>query len=766
MKIKDDFAIEVDENEILKLLGDEKKVKEKWKDIVKEEIQWTKTYIKPFIIYEQYKIIALEKQQIILENQILLEGKGVDKYFDQCHGIIMAIATIGKEIDERIEEKFKTGDYIRGIILDYIGNKILGSITCCFFEEQSHLLGQSQMGLTLPLSPGDLHFSLAEQKKIFKSLQPEKIGISLNETDMMTPLKSISMIYGLGKGFKTPISHQSCKNCQVAHCTYYPKEKIMLTIHRQDRTYCFQVKAKTNLLEFLRKEKIWIESPCNGAGVCGKCKVFFVEGVPPPMNLDRLHLTKEELQKGIRLACVADLQQSATIRLLQQSESIQVMETGMERHQEKSIEADQRIFRLKMKGMNSTSPSYGLGVDIGTTTVVIYLMDLKKGQTIDQISGANQQRVYGADIITRIQYTIDNPEGLSILQKTIVAQLNQMIEALCYQNAITPLDIHEVVVVGNTVMLHLFFGVSCVQLAQAPYTPVFTEEVVIKGREIGLNVNGDVVLLPGVADYVGSDLTSAILASGMAEEKGYSLLVDLGTNGEMVLGNRDQMIACSTAAGPAFEGTNITWGMAGVLGAISSVDFSKDHVFQTIGHHKAIGICGSGVLDLVAQLRKYEMIDGTGRMKKPEEIKLPKNLQERVQIKSGAPEFLLTETIAFTQKDVREVQLAKGAIRAGIEVLLREQRIENLKQIQHVYIAGGFGNFMNVRSSLDIGLFPKEFANRIVSIGNAAGMGAKLCLISEEARKKVNELKKRIQYLELSNHVEFQDYFLNNINLP
>jgi len=286
------------------------------------------------------------------------------------------------------------------------------------------------------------------------------------------------------------------------------------------------------------------------------------------------------------------------------------------------------------------------------------------------------------------------------------------------------------------------------KISMAPYIPVFTENIDFTGEEIGINIAG-------------------ILASRMTETEQYSILLDLGTNGEIALGNNKETITCSTAAGPAFEGANIKYGISGVKGAISEIDLSKEKIYKTIGEELPIGIGGSGVLDAVSELLKYGIVDETGLMVDAEEI-TDIHLRKRLVIIDGMKQFQIVEkeknnySIYFTQKDVREVQLAKAAISAGIKILISEKGI-NLSEIKHISVAGGFGNYMNIHSTINIGMLPKELESKVCSIGNGTGSGAKMYLLSKEQREKTLRIKKITKYIELSNRPDFQEYFMDSM---
>lgn len=577
-----------------------------------------------------------------------------------------------------------------------------------------------------------------------------------------------------------------------------------------------------NLLEILKFNNFTIENNCSGKGNCGKCKVKVKNKNTYCSSQDLKHISKEKLDEGYRLACTLKVNSDLEIIIPSSKEDMEVLVEGSKENLEvnpiikmhniniekPSLEDQRSICKrfkdsikiddldidvkylskienilnnenynvnaityknklLDLKGKDEFNTSFGLAIDIGTTTIAMYLMNLITGQEVDVISQVNRQRNYGSDVISRINFTMENEEGSVLLQRCIVTQLNDMIEILCENNNIKYEHIYNAVIVGNTTIIHLLLGLPCKSIALAPYIPITTEEININANElnINININGIISIMPGIASYVGSDITAGILSSNLMNSDKYSLLLDLGTNGEMVIGNKEKIISCSTAAGPAFEGANIKYGIGGVKGAICKVDLGKNKIYETIGNYRPVGICGSGVLDIVAQLLKYNIMDETGKLYDKDEIK-----DERLKLQlsdNNIKEFVLAENddkelISITQKDIREVQLAKAAIRAGINILLDEAKLD-FDDIEYVYIGGGFGNFMNVESCLEIGMIPKELKGKILSIGNCAGFGAKKYLLSEKVRKTANDIIDKSIYVELSKIQDFQEYFIDCI---
>jgi uncharacterized 2Fe-2S/4Fe-4S cluster protein (DUF4445 family) len=372
----------------------------------------------------------------------------------------------------------------------------------------------------------------------------------------------------------------------------------------------------------------------------------------------------------------------------------------------------------------------------------------------------NPQAKRGADVISRIDYA--SKGGLEELSSLIRGEINSLIYELCNKNSIETQDIYDMTIVGNTTMMHLFLGVLPEYIAISPYIPVFSRSLLVDAKELGIDINpnGKCYLLPNISSYVGADTIGVVLSTGIYKGDGIKLALDIGTNGEMVLKDNDRLFACSTAAGPAFEGANITYGMRGARGAIDHISIDdgelKIHIIDDV---PPIGICGSGLLDAVAVMLELRILDETGRILEPQG-ELFKNL-----IRNGpnGKEFVLRaydKEIPINQKDIRELQLAKGAIRAGIEILLEEAG-RGIEDIDTVYLAGAFGTFLSPESAIKIGLLPPLPLERVRSIGNAAGEGAKLTLIDKEYRKIAESAAKEVYYIELSSRKDFQDKFMD-----
>ena len=422
-------------------------------------------------------------------------------------------------------------------------------------------------------------------------------------------------------------------------------------------------------------------------------------------------------------------------------------------------------------------PVLGLAYDIGTTTIACYLLDLRSGKQLSQSSMLNPQTTFGGDVIMRMKYSVEN--GLDELTDCVRKALNTLAAKSAASAKQKLKDIYLVTVVGNTCMHHLFMGISPASLAYAPYTAAVTEAIQSEAVRFGFSVHpsAKLFMLPNIAGFVGADTVGAALAAAMDEKEQLTLLIDIGTNGEMVLGTKAHLVACSTAAGPAFEGALISCGMRGAEGAIDHVKLLEGRLeYTVIGGGKPIGICGSGLIDLLSELVRVGLVESGGRMVDDDEIACDpacKPYAGLLETRDGLRAFRLAapeesgsgEALYFTQKDVREVQLAKGAMAAGIQMMCRHLGV-TVDEIQSVMIAGAFGSYMSPSSACGIGLIPPQLGDRVLAIGNAAGEGSKLCALSIEEYRRAATLARGMDYLELAADPAFQDVFVDQLEFP
>lgn len=512
---------------------------------------------------------------------------------------------------------------------------------------------------------------------------------------------------------------------------------------------------------------IIIDSPCGGESKCGKCRVqvkTVSDAVEEGNTEEKKLLTLQELKRGVRLACQTKISQDIIVFIPKN--------TYVDR-KKSLIKSVEKKYPLNPH-FKKPYPNYGLALDIGTTSVVGVLVDLVTGKELAIVSEANIQSIYGADVISRINYAVGKSQGLSELQRKIIEVINKIIGKLSAETSVRKTDINDVTVVGNTVMQHLLLGISVQSLATLPFEPACKSSVDVKAKELRIDINpeANIYVFPNIAGFIGGDIVGVILALGLHHSKEINLAVDIGTNGEIVLGSKGKIICTSTAAGPAFEGAHITYGMRAVDGAIESVYIAEEGVFlRTIGHIPAEGICGSGLIDTVAELLKFGIVDETGRLRDkndPIVKKLSPVLSNSLRNYNEQSVFYIaenksdTKNVFLSQDDIRELQLAKGAIYTGIQILKNNLGVGN-NDINRLFIAGTFGNYIDRKNAQIIGLIPNMSLEKVVFVGNAALEGAKLALISRAARKEIEKISQMVEYVDISSHSDFNSEFAHSM---
>ena len=473
------------------------------------------------------------------------------------------------------------------------------------------------------------------------------------------------------------------------------------------------------LLKELQENGFDIYSPCGGNGTCGKCKVY-VKG------------------EGDVTSCIYPVISDIEIVLPEKREA-KIL-----------VEQHEHTTQVPFNPGDSVHLSYfphGVAIDIGTTTLVFYLVNLITGGIIETRAVVNPQKKYGADVISRINYAATTSGGLQTLQKEILEAINLQLDHFIKFAEVTASELVKISVAGNTTMLHLLLGVDPLPIALAPFKPAFVDEQILKGRELGLHCHpkAEIKILPSIAAYVGADIVAGIASIKPSDQYLRFLFMDIGTNGELALVTPENIWCCATAAGPAFEGANISCGMSAVEGAISV--FGAEG-YQVIGNTVPAGLCGSGLIDVVAHLVENKLVQSDGLIARDFVI-VAEN------ILSGAKEIVLT------QQDIREVQLAKSAIMAGLKVLLKKASLR-FEDLDALFLAGGFGNYVDVASCITIGMLPKEMQTKAISLGNTSGTGALLSLKSVQFDQVVQDIRRRSCYVELSEDEDFVlDYVMN-----
>ena len=513
-----------------------------------------------------------------------------------------------------------------------------------------------------------------------------------------------------------------------------------VSVFRNGETTKIQGKAERSLLELLLENDIYISAACGGAGKCGKCKVRFMENPTEITADDKVCLAEEELKDGWRLSCLSYPTEDCMIEV------------------ESSDESDFEIvsdYQDQKKHVDDiTEDAYDIAIDIGSTTIAINLIGQTSKEVCRTYTTINRQRAYGADVISRIQASVDG-KGKE-LQESIQRDLLEGIREVVAEEGVSPLLVKRIAIAGNTTMGHLLMGYSCETLGVYPFTPVNIGTIHVSFRELfgemaeqGVGFeDAKIVLLPGISTYVGADISAGMLSYDMDKTEGPCLLIDLGTNGEMAIGKAGHYMVTSTAAGPAFEGGNISCGMGAVKGAICGVTIKNGEVtVETIGDKPAIGLCGTGVLETVYELLQDELIDETGVL---EEDYFDDGF-ELAKTPEGEP-------ISFTQKDVREIQLAKSAVRAGLETLLLRYGV-TYDEIDKVFLAGGFGYRIDLEKSIGIGLLPEELREKIVTVGNSSLGGAGKYLMEADAPERMEKMMGECEEVALSTDKDFIQFY-------
>jgi uncharacterized 2Fe-2S/4Fe-4S cluster protein (DUF4445 family) len=570
-----------------------------------------------------------------------------------------------------------------------------------------------------------------------------------------------------------------------------------------------RVTPGTTLLDAALDLGLEIETLCGGAGLCGRCRIRLTQGDLPVTPADSENLTREEIARGFRLACAAQPSADCTVEIPSAAAEAggEILATGTAR----TVPLQPAVQRIAVKLDPPTldqgpsdleillaalpagtrlphltllrrlpallrqrdwcgdailsdgrlvdfhpefRPLCGLAVDLGTTTVVAKLIDLESGRLLATASGLNAQRRHGEDVISRISYV--NTHGLEALHTLIVSQLYEMVDELTAQAEVHREDIYTAILAGNTVMQHLLLGLPPRHLAEMPYIPVARHSPPLRAVEIGLSLNPEaqLELLPILGKFVGGDTTAVLLTLADRLDESW-LAVDIGTNGEILLCHQGRVWATSAAAGPAFEGAHIGAGMRAAAGAIERVCWKGDRLeVHTIGGGEAAGICGSGLIDAVAALLEAGALDETGRLVADH----PLVGYSPDGGPANAPGALLTPKVRLTQKDIRELQLAKAAIATAIELLLQSAGLTPA-DLETVYLAGAFGQYIRPDAALRIGLLPPVDPHRIKFIGNAACAGAEMALVNQEECRRAAALSQKVEYLEAAADPHFQELF-------
>ena len=508
-----------------------------------------------------------------------------------------------------------------------------------------------------------------------------------------------------------------------------------------------QARSGQTLLDAAQSAGVGLASVCGGVGTCEECRVRLASGkLTPPTLVEEAVLSKADLSAGIRLACQAeplsDVKLDIPPESLTASQRLQL--DGEETH------------LLPQPAVHSVG-AHGLAVDIGTTKLAAYLVDLSTGTTVARAGAMNPQIAFGEDVISRIAYAGREPGGAQTLQSILMETLNTMLAGMCAEANIPPASVLDAVLVGNTAMHHLFAGLPVEQLGHAPFAPATTQPLAITAAELGLNLGAgaNIYLPPVIAGYVGADHVSMLLATDVWKSAGNVIALDIGTNTEIGLVANGKVTCCSCASGPAFEGAHIHEGMRAAPGAIERARWSDGKIlWQTIEDRPPVGICGSGILDVVASFLDGGLVKPTGSLKTD---------QGTGYMLVPAEQTGLGRALMVMRKDINEIQLAKSAIRAAVEILLQEAGLR-ASDLDSFIVAGAFGTYLDLRSAIRTGMFPDLPPERYHQVGNAAGVGAKQMLVSVDKRREAENLASQVGYVELTTRPAFTSLFMEHLS--
>lgn len=642
--------------------------------------------------------------------------------------VLFCMVTLGDTIDKIVAKAFESYDYLDGMMLNALGDNLLFSATTDLFKQLRKEANKDGVYLSNRVEPGSMTSDMSVQKVIYDAVVPTfDLDLIITEGFMLAPSKTLAYYYRVtDEDCSNGLDHD-CSTCDLTTCSH---RKYLIRIHKGTTTEVLQARKGENLLELLRRHNVYIDAPCSGMKSCGKCKIK-AQGHGFDLGEEELKfLSKEEEKDSVILACFHEVNGDLDLYPMGDTQE-NVIETGYADFEVKSVKYDPEAY------VKSTYP-IGIGVDIGTTTLAVSLVNLVTHQVLDIRKRINPQKAFGADVISRIMYTQQNADhGLGRrIKEAIEAMSLDLVKDQGYD-----LDHLEAMVVsGNTTMMYLLLDIDPSDLAVAPFTTIDMGMEVRSSKDLfeGLG-DFDVTILPFISAYVGGDIVSGLFATHMKDKSENIVFVDIGTNGEMVLRTKDRMISAATAAGPAFEGANIKCGMGSIAGAICEIhEDGEGYDIETMGDRAPAGICGSALIDAVALLHKQGYVDDMGFMAEP---------------------VMFHGEIGIYPEDIRQVQLAKAAIMAGVDVLLDEAGL-SYDAIDHFYIAGGFGSHIDIKNSAYIGLIPDEVVDKVTVVGNTSLAGSVRYLLEKDGAEEIDYLRANCEYVELSTNLKFNEAYV------
>lgn len=653
---------------------------------------------------------------------------------------LFLIVTVGKKISEWSTELFEEGRYLEGMLADAFADDYLMQASESLQPLIRSICEEKRLGISRRLE-APTGIGMEAQKAAYEVTDAGMLlGMDITCSFMFDPVKSTCQIYLLKENSTEYHMDHNCRECPNKACKMRNVAPVRLEVRTNGESHIIISRDEKTVLEILRDQRIYVPAVCAGRGSCGKCRIKVAEGEAAITPSDERIFTPEQLRQGYRLACTCY--------------PLGDMVVVTEDEAEKNMDIIGTVSGRKTEGTEADgSEPVMVGIDIGTTTIAMELVGMDSGVEKDSYVCINRQRRYGADVISRIQASVEGKK--EELRESIRQDLLSGLEKLTRGGEIVP---EKVVIAGNTTMVHLLLGYPCETLGVYPFTPHQIQRIESTlGEILGEDVKArscrtKAWILPGISTFVGADIVSGILSCGLAESEKVSMLIDLGTNGEMGIGNRERILVTSTAAGPAFEGGNIVHGSGSIPGAICNVKIEGGRArVRTIQDEPPSGICGTGAIETLYELLQADLVDETGLLEEDYE-------EDGFELAKGRD----GEPICFYQKDIRELQLAKSAVRAGLETLLLRYEISP-EDVDKVYLAGGFGYRMDVEKAVGIGLIPAVFADKIQVIGNGALEGAIRYGREEGAMDLAEDIVKISSEIGLSADKAFNDLYMQHM---
>lgn len=646
---------------------------------------------------------------------------------------LYVILTLGAAVSRQIDRYQDDGDELAAVLFAAMADTCLFALEQQVLQQLRLICRQKGCGIVCRHEPGsDLPLSV-QADAVCETAAGRTAGVTVNAAMALSPEKSMSLVFDLCEDPAVFQVKHDCTACPKTDCPQRQAESA-----REVRLTC---PGGCRVHDYIQSQGTALAMPCGGKGMCGKCRVRVVRGRLPVTPEDKRIFSEAQLAQGWRLACKAVTREAVEIVVpVQEQQGFSALAAEAADEGALSLAADH---------------DYGLAVDIGTTTLAAALVDCTDGKILATATAVNSQRSFGADVVSRIGAACHG-KGKA-LQKAVRRDLTRLMKQLLKDHPGTAARCRQMAIAANTTMLHLLMGWPCDGLGDWPFHPVSLGGKTYRAQEVlgpqSPLADATVTLLPGMSTYVGADITAGIWQCGLASSDDVSLFVDLGTNGEMVLGNKDQRFIASAPAGPALEGGKLTWGTGSVPGAICGVRIERGRAkVRTIDHTVPVGICGTGILEAMAGLVREGLVDETGKLVEP-------------YFHKGFPlaSTLDYQRITLSQQDIREIQMAKSAIRAGIESLIERSGISR-QRVHQVFLAGGFGYYLDSQKAAVIGLLPADLAERTTAVGNTSLKGAIGLLTGAVTLEELQAIAAGAEEIVLGNDEAFQRLYIDYLN--